>query len=324
MSSESNNSTSGSTSEAKLLDERRRRMLERLNARHAAQSEAQVTAVKSEAHIGSVSSFDHLRARVNELLKSSDVHVDPSLLKELEDVLAVLPSGPQSRRFQEAYSELRARLQQQLIGAQKAPFSFSSKPLSKPKLISDVPSSLNEVSGGGANRVATSSKAVPCNSITVADKEGEFVKVIGKGGEDVLVVGLRSCRVSVQVSASAVHLKDVHDSTLVLAPVSSSVLIRNCSGLTLVAAAQQIRVHSSHNLRLHIAVRGAVVIEDCDGFLIAPYRVSNIVLDWTNDNWRKVQDFNWLSDDPDPHWCVTDESLWQMFDIDTCEPCSSH
>ncbi|VDK23217.1 unnamed protein product [Anisakis simplex] len=135
---------------------------------------------------------------------------------------------------------------------------------------------------------------------------------------------MNNCHLSIGFQASTVHLKNIHNSCIVLAPVSSSILIRNCSSVTLVAAAHQIRVHDSRELKLHIAVRSAIVIEDCDEFQIAPYRVKDVQLDWidTNNNWRRVQDFNWLSDEPNPHWCLMSESEWCTFDLRTCQACS--
>uniref|UniRef100_F1L457 Tubulin-specific chaperone C n=1 Tax=Ascaris suum TaxID=6253 RepID=F1L457_ASCSU len=323
--SDENASASGAA-----FDERRRRMLERLNARYAL-SEAEAIAVDgtnsaASSRSKSISQFDDLQSRANGLLKSSDACVDHSLLTEIEDALTVLPRGLQSRRLREAYNELRARIQQQVIGNQKkTKFSFSAKPVIKFHVPSPDQKEIVDDNGQSADALQkTSSSAVPfANSLTVTNKEDEFVKLDGKGGEDVLLNGLRKCRVSIPFNASAIHLKDVHDTILVFAPVSSSILIRECSNVTLVAAAQQIRIHSSHELKLHVAVRAAVIIEDCDGIQMAPYRVRDVALDWENDNWRKVNDFNWLSAEQSPHWRVIDESLWQTYDIAMCEPCSS-
>lgn len=135
-------------------------------------------------------------------------------------------------------------------------------------------------------------------------------------GEDIAMMHLTNSTVIVPFKASTVHLKEVTNSTVILAPVHSSVMIRDCSGLTVVAAAQQIRIHNSCNIHLYIAVRGAVIIEDCDGIEVAPYRVSGIKLEWDNSSWKEVKDFNWLTvEKPNPHWKVMDEQSWQTFDL---------
>uniref|UniRef100_A0A915ANT5 C-CAP/cofactor C-like domain-containing protein n=1 Tax=Parascaris univalens TaxID=6257 RepID=A0A915ANT5_PARUN len=314
---------------AAAFDERRLRMLERLNARHAL-SEAEAIAVDSinaaaSSRSKSISQFDDLQSRARDLVKSPGACVDHSLLTEIEDALTVLPPGLQSRRLREAYNELRARMQQRVIASQKKKFSFSAKPVTKFHVPSADHREVIDDNGQSADALQkTIISTVPlANSVTVSSKENEFVKLVGKGGEDVLLSSLRKCRISIPFSASAVHLKDVHDTVLVFAPVSSSILIRECSNVTMVAAAQQIRIHSSHELKLHVAVRAAVIIEDCDGIQVAPYRVRDVAVDWENDNWRKVNDFNWLSTEQSPHWRVIDESLWQTYDITMCEPCSS-
>lgn len=172
--SDENASASGAA-----FDERRRRMLERLNARYAL-SEAEAIAVDgtnsaASSRSKSISQFDDLQSRANGLLKSSDACVDHSLLTEIEDALTVLPRGLQSRRLREAYNELRARIQQQVIGNQKkTKFSFSAKPVIKFHVPSPDQKEIVDDNGQSADALQkTSSSAVPfANSLTVTNKVG--------------------------------------------------------------------------------------------------------------------------------------------------------
>lgn len=78
--------------------------------------------------------------------------------------------------------------------------------------------------------------------------------VKGDDGEEVMINNVTSSVVRVPFKASTVHMKSVKHTTLIFAPVKTSVLIRDCENLTVVVAAQQVRIHSSHQIRFYIEV----------------------------------------------------------------------
>lgn len=304
------------------IEERRRRKLERLNARHGqlgvsctTSQTARLSAAAEEAN------FDQIQSRANSLLDDRDAVVEPSFLVELESALALLPAGLQSRRLKDAYNELRGRLQKQRSEVHtKSSFSFSSKQTEAPGLHlsaqEPVKKQYQSTTSDNDSKISMTIAGRSKDSIVVNNKMNEKIRIEGDNGKDVMIVDVSNCQIAIPLSASAVHLKNVCDSIVVMSPVGSSVMLRNCERLTLIAAAQQIRIHCSRDLRLHVAARGAVIIEDCDNVEVAPYKVKNVSLDWSNDNWREVKDFNWLvTQEQSPHWNVMPEERWTEFDL---------
>lgn len=291
-----------------MVEEKRKRMFERLNARHSQTSSASTPPPPKTSAFGPKEIEDiHQQAKC--LLDTPNASIDPSFLEKIESALSLLPPGFESRRLRDLHNKLRSQLQQQRT--QTSSFSFSSR---KPVATPVAAPSKNAIDASPKDAVASISRSK--ESRTVSDKVNEVFEVHGSDGEDVALMNISDSKVAIKFSPSTVHLKDVKKSMLVLAPVQSSILIRDCSELTLVVAAQQIRIHSSHHLQLHVAVRGAVVIEDCDEVEVAPYRVEGIHLSWDNDNWKEVKDFNWLAGmKQSPHWRVMEEDSWKYFDF---------
>lgn len=93
-------------------------------------------------------------------------------------------------------------------------------------------------------------------------------------------------------------------------------MVRGCQNMTLVIAAQQIRLFDCHCMKLFVAARGALIIEDSDSIEVAPYNVKGIQLNFENENWRSVKDFNWLSEDEQsPNWKILEENEWKVFEL---------
>uniref|UniRef100_A0A0N5AQ12 C-CAP/cofactor C-like domain-containing protein n=1 Tax=Syphacia muris TaxID=451379 RepID=A0A0N5AQ12_9BILA len=252
--------------------------------------------------------LDELRTQAKLALANTTGTVDPVLLERIESALSLISGGFEARCFRDLYDQLVARLQQ--CKKPKSTFQFASKVSSKKPVVNLEESNLSSLTEDAPPTVQKLK-----GSKVISDLKSEQLSVQGIDGEDVTIVNIVDSSVHTSFSASIVQLKGIKNSVVVFAPIQSSVLIRGCSGVTIVAAAQQIRIHDSHDLELHIAVRGAVIIENCDGIKVAPYKVRNIKLDWENDNWKDVKDFDWLSSEQNPHWSIMDVSLWKTFDL---------
>lgn len=290
------------------MEEKRKRMFERLNARHSQASASSNSPLQTTAAF-EPKELDSIQVQAKALLDDPNASIDPSLLEQIESALSLLAPGFESRRLRDLHGKLRAQLQQQRN--QTSSFSFSSKKPAVAPVTAPSVETANVPSKGVKSSIARSKE-----SRTVSDMVNEVFEVQGSDGEDVAIMNISDSKGAIKFNASTVHLKQVNSSVLVLAPVQSSILIRDCSGLTLVAAAQQIRIHNSRDLRLHIAVRGAVIVEDCDQVQVAPYRVGGISLEWDNDNWKEVKDFNWLAGEKQsPHWSIMGEDNWEQFDL---------
>lgn len=106
--------------------------------------------------------------------------------------------------------------------------------------------------------------------------------------------------------------------------------MRNCVNTKFVAAAQQIRIHDSTKLTLHVYPSTAVIIENCSGMRVAPYRIAELgigeIIDTSfdigkylnsNDAWNqctKIQDFDCVVGES-PNWLKLQESEWIQFQL---------
>ncbi|KAE9414716.1 hypothetical protein Angca_008348 [Angiostrongylus cantonensis] len=112
------------------------------------------------------------------------------------------------------------------------------------------------------------------------DNSNEIRIVTGKDGSDVKLKEIRSCEFSSQIFATA----------------------------------QQIRIHNSHDLRIHAGVRAAIIIESCTDISMAPYRVvyNGSCVEVPDGNaWMRPNDFDWFAEGQSPNWMVAPESEWE-------------
>lgn len=299
--------TSVGSLESVSVNEKRQRMLARLDARHTGDA----TGMKTSS---SETEFDKLLAKATCIMNSSELNIEPEFLQELEIALTLIPLGRQSRRLKEVLNVLRSQMQKQIgLTHQQAAFSFSTK---KENATASEVQKAAVAKCNPLDSTQTTTKLLVQKAITITDEHGKELVIKGDDGEDVTINDVTNSMVRVPFKASAVHIKSVKDSTLIFAPVKTSLLIRNCENLTVVVAAQQIRTHDSHQIRFYIEVRGALIIEDCDGIEVAPYNVVGFQQDTQNNNWRNVQDFSWLSsEEHSPNWKIMEENSAKYFNL---------
>ncbi|XP_016420560.1 tubulin-specific chaperone C-like [Sinocyclocheilus rhinocerous] len=135
---------------------------------------------------------------------------------------------------------------------------------------------------------------------------------------DVLLSHLTNCKVRLYGCPSTVHIKNVRGCEILCGPVSSSVFVDQCTDSTLVFPCQQLRTHNTTATLIYIHVTSRAIIEDCHGVRFAPFtwtypgihdhfKVAG--LDPNRNNWREVDDFNWLAaGTPSPNWSVIPET----------------
>ncbi|KAM9609355.1 tubulin-specific chaperone C [Morphnus guianensis] len=134
---------------------------------------------------------------------------------------------------------------------------------------------------------------------------------------DVVLAGLRGCRVRLRGNANTLRVRDCRGCTVLCGPVSTSVLVDGCSDCLLVLACQQLRTHRTRDSRFYVQVTSRAVIEDCATVSFAPYTWSypgierdfeSSGLDRNRNNWNLVDDFDWLATDkPSPNWSLIPE-----------------
>ncbi|XP_059387234.1 tubulin-specific chaperone C-like [Carassius carassius] len=135
---------------------------------------------------------------------------------------------------------------------------------------------------------------------------------------DVLLSHLTNCKVRLYGCPSTVHIKNVRGCEILSGPVSSSVFVDQCTDSTLSFPCQQLRTHNTTATRIYLHVTSRAIIEDCHGVQFAPFAWSYpgiedhfkvAGLDPNRNNWREVDDFNWLAaGTPSPNWTVIPEA----------------
>ncbi|VEN59075.1 unnamed protein product [Callosobruchus maculatus] len=132
-----------------------------------------------------------------------------------------------------------------------------------------------------------------------------------KSVERCLLRKIENCTVVFKGTPSTLHLNHLNNCKVFTGPVSTSIFAENCTNCTLVIACQQLRLHSSHNVQIYLHVTSRAIMEDCKDIAVAPYNwiyegvekdFENAHLEKKVNNWRCIDDFNWLSEKHSPNW----------------------
>ncbi|KAL3265611.1 hypothetical protein HHI36_009815 [Cryptolaemus montrouzieri] len=143
-------------------------------------------------------------------------------------------------------------------------------------------------------------------------KENEVFK------KDVTIHHMTNCTVRIFGTPSTLHLNALNNCTILSGPVSTSIFASNCENCILVIACQQLRLHSSKDVKIYLHVTSRAIMEDCTDISISPYNFKyegiqahfqQSGLDVSINNWQGIDDFNWLKlNEHSPNWKVLDES----------------
>ncbi|KAI3384353.1 hypothetical protein SNEBB_001596 [Seison nebaliae] len=112
--------------------------------------------------------------------------------------------------------------------------------------------------------------------LTISKKENEDIKLTNYVAERkryynrINIFDIDNCRLSINYQLSLdntpmamIRLNDVKNcERIIISPIQGSLMITNCENCEIIGAAQQIRIHSSNNLRLHVHVSSQSIMED--------------------------------------------------------------
>lgn len=136
--------------------------------------------------------------------------------------------------------------------------------------------------------------------------------------KDVAAQNLHHCILRIFGNPSTLHLSSIKNSTVLCGPVSTSVFVENCENCIFVIACQQLRLHSSKNIKIYLHVTSKGILEDCSNIFVAPYNLEYEKmdedflasgLDRNLNNWQSLDDFNWLNvKHHSPNWDILDKT----------------
>ncbi|CAO3565962.1 unnamed protein product [Mortierella alpina] len=148
-----------------------------------------------------------------------------------------------------------------------------------------------------------------------------------RDAKDVALTNLTECTINLvhDIPLGAIHIKNLRRCTLVVPPVSGSILLHDCEDCTIIGACHQSRMHTSKNLTIYLHVTSEPIIEDCARMRFAPYPYVDILpeeqlarlfkvaqLDPAKNYYDRVKDFNWLKQQQSPNWRLLEPEEMQL------------
>ncbi|KAF8966712.1 hypothetical protein BGZ46_000326 [Entomortierella lignicola] len=225
------------------------------------------------------------------------------------------------KSMSEQLSQLRVKL------IPKAKFSFKSRKTAGSATPS--PASTPKPAASPSPSPATITSVDQSLFMKFEDRVGEHLFIgslprpegAGEIAKDVALTNLTDCTVNLvhDIPLGAIHIKNLKRCTLVIPPVSGSILLHDCEGCTLIGACHQSRMHTSSNMDIYLHVTSEPIIEDCTEMRFAPYgqifpaekldRLFEVAqLNPSKNYYDKVKDFNWLRQQQSPNWRLLEEN----------------
>ncbi|KAI0317982.1 tubulin binding cofactor C-domain-containing protein [Amylostereum chailletii] len=142
----------------------------------------------------------------------------------------------------------------------------------------------------------------------------------GPSQTDLTIADMRSCIIDLCSSSTssnsnepffftALHIRDITDSVLVLPPVRGSVLLHNIT-----RSVVAFRMHTSTGVQIFVSIPSNPIIEHCSEIAFAPYPpfLSSTVLKLADNlspisKHTSVQDFSHIRPTPSPNWSILED-----------------
>ncbi|KAJ7572517.1 tubulin binding cofactor C-domain-containing protein [Mycena floridula] len=155
---------------------------------------------------------------------------------------------------------------------------------------------------------------VPSTRWTISNRTGEYLNFDSlpsseeAPGSDLSIADLDSCVVNL-VSASsqpfeisALHIRNIKNTILMLPVIKGSVLLHDLKGCIVVVGAHQFRMHTSQAVDVYISIQSSPIIEHCKQtrFTSYPSKLSET----STAGHTSVQDFSHIKSSPSPNWSI--------------------
>ncbi|GJE86393.1 TBCC-domain-containing protein [Phanerochaete sordida] len=233
------------------------------------------------------------------------------LRKDLSDANAYLPSYD-LRQYEQSLKSLEQSLDDlRTASAGKPKFSFKRKPAKT----SACPSGPHPAT---TSNVASSSWA-SANSIVLSGHTRQrltwsSVSSVSASTTDLSVTDLDSCIVDLCTgsasdafpSLTAVHMRNVKNSIVILPHVKGSAMVHDMSNSVLAVGCHQFRMHTSTSVDVYFHIDSNPIIEHCTKLRFAPFPAALVEVPTPPAAVPNlsVQDFSHIRATPSPNWSV--------------------
>lgn len=310
----------------KKLEERHRERLARFEQRRQARMKGKTETQQSCDSF--LENFSNEKRTITAKLNSLSENVDKvavagrfndvsekllTLQKYVSDSAGFLPSYT-LHRAQDILRELRNEINNQReIYMPKKKFGFKSR--QKTKIDNSVKEPSNDNIKPEIDGVIKTNHQFS-DTLGFWNKKGETLELSYEKSKlkDIDLSNLENCTINIVGHPSALRMKGLIDCKIYCGPVSQAVFINECFDSEFHVACQQLRIHSTSNSNFYIHVTSKAIIEDCEnvGFSTYDFKYDNIEkhfeeahLNMTINNWRDVDDFDWLKlDEQSPNWYI--------------------
>lgn len=234
-----------------------------------------------------------------------------ALKKKFADMKIFLPAY-NLRKAQEILNSLRDKIDKKRDACfPRKRFAFKAQPMPM-KLVATSQHQSSDKGNTASKKEPTDFilgsfygfKDIQDASLTI-DREESF-------GKDIQLINLSKCKVLIKGRPCSVSVFKCTDCEINIGPVDSSVFINNSYNCKFQITCHQLRVHRSSKCTFSVHLTSRGIIEDSTNLIFSKYswdypgieedaRLTS--LDLNNNNWDKIDDFNWLvKDQPSPNW----------------------
>lgn len=186
----------------------------------------------------------------------------------------------------------------------KKKFAFKGKK----KTISTAQSAKKENNDARVENLASKAASFCQDIYVVKNRTDEEISLTAGSikGRDISFTDLKNCKVILHGAPATVHICNSDSCTFEIGPVSGSVFVDRCTSCKISSGCQQLRIHHTSRTTFRVHVTSRCIIEDTSDVQFGDYDVDypgidadfeHSSLDRNTNNWRNVDDFNWLAKD---------------------------
>ncbi|KAI0772881.1 tubulin binding cofactor C-domain-containing protein [Trametes elegans] len=249
------------------------------------------------------------------------------LRKDLTDAIAFLP-GYDQRQCENKLKDIEAQLESlRASTAPKSKFAFKRK--AKPASTPPIRKSTEEAGTSDKPLASTFEPAPPTSGLSLSGHTQAYLTVSSlsapwNAASDLTISDLDRCVVNLvpseanvgvpsDLTFTALHLRNITNSVLVLPIISGSALLHDMKNCVIALGSRQFRMHTSSQVDVYISITSNPIIEHCSAIRFADYPThlrpasSADSPQDVKSNYLAVQDFSHIRSTPSPNWSALPE-----------------